>query len=313
MHLHLSINQKLKMFNQEPSNGDKQSSKIHEISSTTILLNGNKVKIHGVCIGRVAKKSNSKKKIGYANLSRLNHLLESYYKTFLPIWIWVIEHHEGLIVVDADEIIRISDLDKYLTMEGWSQKYRLKDAARFLIEEKQELQKQFESIMLTVEDIKFVILLNLNLENEEFSKLLVSNNSISNEGESKVNPKKIRFIYPGLSVLEEEIVVGTPVEIFNKSYPITQAEDLFYVPNPRQKDGIPFVKFRTDEFDILFSGNNLNESISIPFLEEIFAQANRGKDQQEVLGNFNIPPTIHLSVNDEYASHKLLERTFIKQ
>jgi hypothetical protein len=301
------------MFDQELSKKDKEGfGKTYNISTTTVLLNGNKVNIHGVCIGRAAIKSNFKKKVGYGNLERLNLLLESYYNTFLPIWIWVIEHPEGLIVIDSGEIKSISDLDKYLNRESWSMKYKDKTAAKFLITEKKELEKQFKNILLTVEDIKSVILMNLKLENEDLSKLNVYNKAIIQDDESRVGDKKMRFCFPEWSVLKKISNESSLDFVSDKIVPITQANGLFYVPNPRQKQGTPFVKFRTDEFDIIFSGDDFEGMFSMTFLKEIYAEIDIGNEKQKIVGDFSIPPTIHISIHDENAGEKLMAKTFVK-
>jgi hypothetical protein len=108
--------------NEHPEKGKLRYENTQNSVTTTVSIRGSKHKINGIIIGRVAIGSKFKKKIGYGNLSRLNLLLENYFKTFLPIWIWIIEHPEGLIVIDAGEIKRISDLDKYLSKESLSLK-----------------------------------------------------------------------------------------------------------------------------------------------------------------------------------------------
>lgn len=76
------------------------------------------VKIHGLCTGSVAVKTSFKKKKGIGELAKLNILLDNNYTDYLPIWVWVIEHPDGLIVIDTGENALIRDLDRYLENES---------------------------------------------------------------------------------------------------------------------------------------------------------------------------------------------------
>jgi len=85
----------------------------------------------------------------------------------MPIWVWVIEHPEGLMVVDTGEISAIKDLDKYHQKESFFFRYFFNHSAKFGINEKDELIYQFDKINLRLEDVKLVVLTHLHLDNTD--------------------------------------------------------------------------------------------------------------------------------------------------
>jgi N-acyl homoserine lactone hydrolase len=122
--------------------------------STTVKLKGKDVKVHALCTGTVAVKKNFRTKKGVGELAKLNILLDKDYTAYLPIWVWVIEHPEGLLVIDTGENAEIKNLDKYLAKESGFLRYQFKNACKFNIDPKDELNYQFEKVNLKLDDVK---------------------------------------------------------------------------------------------------------------------------------------------------------------
>ena len=78
------------------NNGPLGSIPKYENVTTVVKLKGKEVKIHAVCTGTVAVKTAFRTKKGFGELAKLNILLSHHYTEYLPIWVWVIEHPEGL-------------------------------------------------------------------------------------------------------------------------------------------------------------------------------------------------------------------------
>jgi N-acyl homoserine lactone hydrolase len=79
--------------------------------ASTVKLRGEAVKIHGLCTGMVAVKTNFRSRKGPGELAKLNILLDKNYTTYLPIWVWAIEHPEGILIIDTVENTSVNDLD----------------------------------------------------------------------------------------------------------------------------------------------------------------------------------------------------------
>ena len=77
------------------------------------LLNGREIKVHAVQTGLISVKENFLNQKGKGILSKLNIVLGKAYADFMPIWVWVIEHPEGIIVVDTGDIAESCHPDFY--------------------------------------------------------------------------------------------------------------------------------------------------------------------------------------------------------
>ena len=67
------------------------------------------MKIYAIQTGTVAIKTRQREGVGEGMMRPINTLLDSQWTDFLPIYVWVIEHPEGLIVVDTGETARTAE------------------------------------------------------------------------------------------------------------------------------------------------------------------------------------------------------------
>lgn len=84
------------------------------VNTTSIYqLNGKDVKIHTISTGLISVKNNflSRKRKGV--FSKISILPEQQRAAFMPIWVWVIEHPEGIIVIDIGDVEEANHKDFY--------------------------------------------------------------------------------------------------------------------------------------------------------------------------------------------------------
>ena len=74
------------------------------IITSTYRLNGQEVKVHAITTGLISVKNNFLERKGTGLFSKVNILLDDQHAPFMPIWVWVIEHPEGIIVIDTGDI-----------------------------------------------------------------------------------------------------------------------------------------------------------------------------------------------------------------
>ncbi len=67
------------------------------------------MRIHTMQTGTVAIKQRQRQGVGLGTRRRLNTLFDSAWTEPLPIYVWVIEHPEGIIVVDTGETARAAE------------------------------------------------------------------------------------------------------------------------------------------------------------------------------------------------------------
>ena len=223
--------------------------------TATVRLKGKEVKVHALCTGMVAVKTNFMKKNGIGELAKLNILFDKRYTDYLPIWVWVIEHPEGLIVIDTGEISASKQLDRYLSEENEFIKFFFRHSVKFVVEEKDELNYQFQKVNLKLEDVKLVVLTHLHLDHTDGLKFFPRQEIIVGNQEFKHANGNMPTTYPKGFNPNKVDYRKDRINIFNQAYPITTSEDLLYIPTPGHTRGHSSIVFKTDDFDIIFAGD----------------------------------------------------------
>lgn len=67
-------------------------------------IDGKEVKIHGFSTGFVSIKNKMRENDYTGLLAQMTFLIDSTFTEWMPIFAWVIEHPEGIFLVDAGEI-----------------------------------------------------------------------------------------------------------------------------------------------------------------------------------------------------------------
>src|SRR5277367_746213 len=169
---------------------------VYQNITTTVQLKGKSVKVHALCTGTVAVKNNFRKKNGLGELAKINMLFDKHYTEYMPIWVWVIEHPEGLMVIDTGEISAVKDLGKYLAKESAFFRYFFKHSAKFGVDEKDELNHQFEKVNLKLDDVKLVVLTHLHLDHTDGLKFFPKQEIIVGDLEYKHPTGNMPSTYP---------------------------------------------------------------------------------------------------------------------
>lgn len=283
--------------------------------STTVKLKGQDVKVHGLCVGTVAVKTNFKTKNGIGFLSKINILLDKNYTEYMPIWVWVIEHPEGLIVVDTGENAASMNVDQYLAKESGFARYQFKHACNVRIREEDELDRQLNSLNLRAEDVKLVVLTHLHLDHIDGLKFFPKQEIIIGNYEFTHPDNCFASILPTWFNPNKVEYVNNRIEVFERAFPVTKAEDLLYVPTPGHTPGHSSLIFKTDEFDIVFAGDPSYHQDQVLKGELPGANTDYTKSKQtydNLLKYAGLRKTIYLPTHDGDAGQRLLNRSFLK-
>ncbi len=289
---------------------------VYEPITTTVQLRGKPVHIHAFSTGTVAVKRNFKSKKGPGLLAKVNILRDNEFTEYLPIWVWVIEHPEGLVVIDTGEIAAINDLDGYLAKEKWMSRFIFKQAAKFGISPQDELDRQFERIGLRTGDVSLVVLTHLHLDHSDGLKFFPKTEIIVGKTEFQHPESNMPSTYP--SWFKPNAVAYQPnrVEVFGSAYPLTQAGDLLYVPTPGHTRGHSSVLFKTDDVDIIFAGDTSYDQSQVirgelAGVNGDFAQSKA--TYANLLAYAALKPTLYLPTHDADAGTRLRDRVFLKK
>ena len=285
---------------------------IYESVSTTVLVNGKQVKIHGLCTGTVAVKTNFRTKKGYGELARLNMLLGRRFTTHLPIWVWVIEHPDGLLVIDTGEVTAIKDVDHYLSKENAFNRFLFKKVTKFDIEPQDELDHQFEKINLKLDDVKLVALTHLHLDHTDGLQFFPKSEIIVGDVEYRNPATNMPSTYPGWFNPNKVKYQDNQIDVFDKAYRINK--NLFYVPTPGHTHGHSSIIFKTDEFDIIFAGDtsyNQEQVLSGELAGINVDYKKSAETYASLLAYASKHKTVYLPSHDENAAIRLRDRIFL--
>ncbi|MEM7654701.1 MAG: N-acyl homoserine lactonase family protein [Bacteroidota bacterium] len=120
-------------------------------------------KLHAFSTGLVAVKTGYLNAKGNATLSKLRFLMQSSFTDWLPIWVWVIEHPEGIFVIDTGENARVTEPD-YFDGEGAFQRWINKTQFKFKVAPEEEIGPQLKRLGLSTSQLKAVVLTHLHID-----------------------------------------------------------------------------------------------------------------------------------------------------
>lgn len=175
---------------------NKTSFPLYPNITTTVKLKGTDVSVHGLCTGTVAVKTAFRTKRGNGILSKLNILLDKEFTEFMPIWVWVIEHPDGALIIDTGEISEAKDIDHYLARESALSRFLSKRMSKHMTAKNDELNNKLYEINLKTDDIKLVALTHLHLDHTDGIKFFPKAEIIVNEYEYKHPYSNLPTTYP---------------------------------------------------------------------------------------------------------------------
>jgi glyoxylase-like metal-dependent hydrolase (beta-lactamase superfamily II) len=197
------------------------------------------VKIHAIQTGTVALTTAWREGVGHGKRRLAHAILDREWTEPLPIYAFVIEHPEGVIVVDTGEDARASDR-RYFAR--WHPGLR---AFREWVEPEQEIGPQLERLGIQPSDVRWVVLTHLHtdhaggLDHFPDNEILVTRTELEFAAGLRgrlrgyvANKRWPTWFGPVLLELEQE-----PFGPFPQSLRLTHAGDVTLVPVPGHTPG----------------------------------------------------------------------------
>lgn len=286
----------------------------NEIKTSVFSCNGKKVKVHAVQTGLISVKENFLNQKGDGFLSKLNIVLGSAYADFMPIWVWVIEHPEGVIVIDTGDIEESRYSDFYKN-EKFATRLSLKAMSnKRNIGKQDELDIQLMRLGIRPDQVYKVVLTHLHGDHTDGLKFFPENEIIVNEAEYRKPYGNLPTTYPKWFNPTLVSFLKDRVDIFNIAYPVTKSEDVLLVPTPGHTYHHASVLLKTDNEHILFAGDASYKHQQL--LDNKFGGANidfvqSQKTYNNILRYAEKYPVIYLPSHDENSANSLLNREFL--
>jgi glyoxylase-like metal-dependent hydrolase (beta-lactamase superfamily II) len=140
------------------------------------------VKIHLVSTGAVSVKSKFRESTKTGFLAMIDFILDKKFTEWMPIWVLIIEHPEGVFVIDTGENADVNN-PGYFRSSGVFANWFDTTQFKFQVEQAEEIGPQLDQLQIPIEKIKAVVLTHLHLDHIDGLKYFPSTRIIVNRKE----------------------------------------------------------------------------------------------------------------------------------
>jgi glyoxylase-like metal-dependent hydrolase (beta-lactamase superfamily II) len=216
------------------------------------------VRIHGIQTGFVAIKTAHARLQGFAPLRLLSIIADPRWTALLPILAWVIEHPEGLIVIDTGELAAATDIDSYMASDP-ANRWFFKRNLPLFVTRAEELATQMRGLGLEPAAVRTVIMTHLHgdhagglgfFPNAEF---LIARDEYLGHRQRPMGA--VASLWPAGFAPHLIDYSGPALDPFPATFPVTNAGDLIIVPTPGHSYGHQSVILRDGERSYFFAGD----------------------------------------------------------
>jgi N-acyl homoserine lactone hydrolase len=211
-------------------------------------------KLHGFTTGVVAVKRKFKTASGGSLTSKLRFIFDNEFTEFFPIWVWVIEHPEGIFVVDTGENSNVNSKD-YFKKEGLVLNWINTTQFKFVVNTEEEIHHQLTKLNLSPEKITNVLMTHLHLDHIDGLKHFDSERVLVHNVEWDHPSFALPTLYPKDFAPRRPSFTSFNKTGLNFGLPVTKAKDLFMVATPGHTKGHASVLAETKELSYLLAGD----------------------------------------------------------
>jgi len=278
-----------------------------ELTSTS----GKPLKVHLISTGGVIVKTKFRQANTTGLLAKISFILDRKYSEGLPIWVMIIEHPEGIFVIDTGENSDISNPD-YFNFAGTVVKWFNTTQYKFKVERDEEIDRQLQAIGISAEKIKTAILTHLHLDHVDGLRHFPQTHIIVNKAEWERPYGDLPKLYP--SWFKPDLVdLNEKYDVFDKAYYVTTSKDIILVQTPGHTWHHCSVILKTEQCDIFFGADICYEQVQI--IDDKYSGANAShklsKDTYSKVRAFcKNHKTIFIPSHEAAAATRLNKRAF---
>lgn len=274
------------------------------------------MRVHAIRTGTVQVHERQRAGAGHGLRRFANTLLDAAWTDPLPIHAWVLEHAEGLIVVDTGETARAGG-DGYFPR--WHPYFRL--AVREQVEPAQEIGPSMRALGLDPADVRWVVMTHLHtdhaggLHHFPHAEIVVS---ATEHATASGLPGKVRGYLPHRwpAWFQPTLIDdwNEPDPDFGCAHFLTVRRDVRIVPTPGHTAGHVSVLVEEGQHDLLFAGDTSYTQANL-LNGTVDGVASLGAGEEEAANTLAKirthaarRPTVYLPSHDPEAERRLVER-----
>jgi N-acyl homoserine lactone hydrolase len=222
-------------------------------TSITLTTNHHPIHLHLFSTGMVADKSKLKNPRWKCPIATIDAIFDPYFTEWLPIWVMVIEHPEGIFIIDTGERTEVNNKD-YFRKTGPIANWYCTTKYKFDIHREDEIDRQLEALDLQIEKIKAIILTHLHFDHADGLYHFPNTPVLLHKQEAAHSSGALPKLYPDW-FNPTLIDLKTRYRPFQKAQYLTTQKDIPLIHSPGHTKGHCSVLIRTDNIDILFAGD----------------------------------------------------------
>lgn len=249
--------------------------------------------LHGFSTGFVKVKSAFRTAKGGTLTSKIHFLLDTEWTEYMPIMVWVIDHPEGIFVVDTGENARVSNKG-YFKNEGPIANFINTRSFQFNVSPEDEVGPQLTKLGLQLTDIHNVLLTHLHLDHFDGLSYFEETAILVNELEWKKPSFALPSLYPTW-FQPQTVKLSTADGDFGLSKPIVQSGEIQLVHTPGHTLGHCSVLVKGSDLHYFLAGDTTYHQ------HQLTAGINAGGHQ-----DFKLAASTYASILSYASKHKLI-------
>jgi glyoxylase-like metal-dependent hydrolase (beta-lactamase superfamily II) len=241
-------------------------------SSQTIEITSHAqpVKIHLVSTGAVSVKKKFREARNRGYLAMIDFMLDNTFTDWLPIWVMIIEHPEGIFVIDTGENADVNN-PGYFKSSGMFANWFDTTQFKFKVNRQEEIGPQLSSLGIPIKKIRAVVLTHLHLDHIDGLKYFPATPIIVSKKEWERPFGDLPKLYP--SWFKPTLVeLSEQFDVFEHAHYLTTSKDLLLVETPGHTYHHCSVLLKGDDCIIFFAADICYSQYQV--LEEKYSGTN---------------------------------------
>ena len=277
----------------------------------TLTSNGKPIKVHAISTGLVKVKEKYLNARFTGLLAAFDFMLSKKFTEWMPIWVWVIEHEEGVFVIDTGENAQINQKN-YFKPAGWFANWFNTTQFKFEVSREQEIDQQLRNLGIEPQSVHQVILTHRHLDHVDGISYFEGVDILVHRIENEHPHGDLPHLYPNW--FEPVLIdLDEPFHNFKKTKTLTKAGNLRIIHTPGHTKGHCSISLETDE-GLLFFGGDVSYT-----QQQLLNNGHSGGDAepkksietyQKLKALAQKTPLIYLPSHDSEAGERLMKMEF---